>query len=382
MALTPIDVQQKTFGTALRGYDLDEVDDFLDEVVTSLKGYELRLVEAQARIQALEIELAGKGDSESAISRALVAAQRSADMIIEDANREADRLLTDARTQAEMLAAVREEERAKLALEVSSMKAGVAEIRDKVKALAGSMESDLEEMDRSVATAEAHVLGDQGTAPGDASSASTAGVAGGIAAFAADSAADADSSGGPDMDASDLVAQSVSETATETVIEAESDGADAWFDQDGQGEGVVEQSSDVDSWVTPQPDDMVESLPEPRSSAAQWAPSLSDEIETAVSRDPLEEALAEATFAGLEGLGEADVEAAVVDAAVDVDAIEEMVELDVDDGFADEEIVAASEALQADDVDAGEAWERAGLEGWGEETTPTAEDDRPRRPWE
>ena len=74
MALTPIDVQQKTFGTALRGYDLDEVDDFLDEVVTSLQGYEQRLVEAQARIQALETELADKGDSESAISRALVAA--------------------------------------------------------------------------------------------------------------------------------------------------------------------------------------------------------------------------------------------------------------------------------------------------------------------
>ena len=32
MPLTPIDVQQKTFATALRGYDLDEVDDFLDAV--------------------------------------------------------------------------------------------------------------------------------------------------------------------------------------------------------------------------------------------------------------------------------------------------------------------------------------------------------------
>ena len=67
MALTPIDVQQKTFGTALRGYDLDEVDDFLDEVVTTLKSYEERLTEAQNRITALEADLAGKGDSESAI---------------------------------------------------------------------------------------------------------------------------------------------------------------------------------------------------------------------------------------------------------------------------------------------------------------------------
>mgnify|MGYP000417498112 CR=1 FL=1 len=46
MPLTPIDVQQKTFGTALRGYDLDEVDDFLDEIVTSLKDSEQRLRDA------------------------------------------------------------------------------------------------------------------------------------------------------------------------------------------------------------------------------------------------------------------------------------------------------------------------------------------------
>ncbi len=85
MALTPIDVQQKTFGTALRGYDLDEVDDFLDEVVTTLKSYEERLVESQERIAALQAELEGKGDSESAISRALVTAQRSADALVAEA---------------------------------------------------------------------------------------------------------------------------------------------------------------------------------------------------------------------------------------------------------------------------------------------------------
>ncbi|TDI37156.1 MAG: DivIVA domain-containing protein, partial [Acidobacteria bacterium] len=33
MAMTPSDVEQKTFSTVLRGYDLDEVDDFLDDVI-------------------------------------------------------------------------------------------------------------------------------------------------------------------------------------------------------------------------------------------------------------------------------------------------------------------------------------------------------------
>jgi DivIVA domain-containing protein len=359
MALTPIDVQQKTFGTALRGYDLDEVDDFLDEVVTSLKGYEQRLAEAQARIQALETELAGKGDSESAISRALVAAQRSADMIIEDANREAERVLTDARTQSEMLAAVREEERAKLDLEVSSMKAGVAEIRDKVRALAGSLENNLDEMESSVADAEAQLAGGE-TKPSVDSP--VAAVAASGVAVAADSVVD------DRADTADTT--SPSEVSAETVTEAVAE-ADPWSVQSDQ---PAEQAGDLDSWVMPTPDDLGAELPASRPSAAQWAPSWSDEIEieTASQRDPLEEALAEATFADLEGADAADLE---VDLEVEVE-VEESVEEAVE-----EVDIATADALQSDDVEAGEAWERAGLEGWGD-TTPSPDDDRPRRPWE
>src|SRR5690606_20003465 len=90
MPLTPIDVQQKTFGPELRGYNMDEVDDFLDEVVATLKDYDQRMRDAQDRIRALEAELASRGEEESAISRALVAAQKQADAIISEAEAEAE----------------------------------------------------------------------------------------------------------------------------------------------------------------------------------------------------------------------------------------------------------------------------------------------------
>jgi DivIVA domain-containing protein len=388
MALTPIDVQQKTFGTALRGYDLDEVDDFLDEVVTSLKGYEQRLAEAQARIQALETELAGKGDSESAISRALVAAQRSADMIIEDARSEADRVLTDARTQSEMLAAVREEERAKLDLEVSSMKAGVAEIRDKVRALAGSLADNLDEMESSVADAEAQLAGGSKN-PTDTSAAaiSSVGVAAAAEAVAGEqtveetageTADDGEPFGAPSVDVVDVdpgvgvPAETITETAVAAELVTEAGVADPWFVESDQ---APEPAGDLDAWVTPQPDDVVEAGSRP--SPAQWAPSWSDEveIETAAQRDPLEEALAEATFADLERSDGVDSEVDIeVEAEVEAE-VEETVEV------VDEEI-ATADALQTDDVEAGEAWERAGLEGWGDPGSAAPDEDRPRRPWE
>ena len=43
MAITPADIEKKTFSTALRGYDLDEVDDFLDEMVVAVRGLEEEL---------------------------------------------------------------------------------------------------------------------------------------------------------------------------------------------------------------------------------------------------------------------------------------------------------------------------------------------------
>ncbi|MDH3517954.1 MAG: DivIVA domain-containing protein, partial [Acidimicrobiia bacterium] len=132
MPLNPIDVQQKTFGTALRGYDLDEVDDFLDSVVTALKDYESQLAESRDRVAELERQLAERGDSEGAIARALVAAQRSADMIIEEARvqatetaaaakTEAAKTIEDARGEASQLTATREAEEDALRVEIASI---------------------------------------------------------------------------------------------------------------------------------------------------------------------------------------------------------------------------------------------------------------------
>ncbi len=146
MPLTPIDVQQKTFVTTFRGYDLDEVDDFLDEVVTSLKDYEQRLHDAQQRIAILEAQAQGRGDSEAAISRALVSAQRSADLIVGDAKSEAERILAGARLDARSLESERDKERARLEGEMSEMRNIVAELKERIAALAGPMAEDADTM--------------------------------------------------------------------------------------------------------------------------------------------------------------------------------------------------------------------------------------------
>jgi DivIVA domain-containing protein len=114
--LTPTDVANKQFRIAFRGYSLDEVDAFLDEVETELT----RLLRERSAAPAATTEpapvpvtvaepraaggpaapLTGMEGQESAL-RTLLLAQRTADAAIAEAQAEADELLTKARGEAE-----------------------------------------------------------------------------------------------------------------------------------------------------------------------------------------------------------------------------------------------------------------------------------------
>lgn len=153
MPLTPIDVQQKTFGPELRGYNMDEVDDFLDEVVATLKDYDQRMRDAQDRIRALEAELASRGEEETAISRALVAAQKQADAIIAEAQAEAERIRQSAQGEADRLRAERDAERQRLTQEIARMRATVADLKRRIVGLAAAAEANLDSMDAAIAEA-------------------------------------------------------------------------------------------------------------------------------------------------------------------------------------------------------------------------------------
>lgn len=165
MALTPIDIQQKTFGTALRGYDLDEVDEFLDEVVATLRDQETALAEARRRIFALEEEISRKSDVEGEIARVLVAAQRTADDLVAEARAEAERLLEEARldaerivaeaeSRAETLAGERDEVAARVQADIDAFRANLAALREAVSAIAARASGEADAIEEAVADAE------------------------------------------------------------------------------------------------------------------------------------------------------------------------------------------------------------------------------------
>ena len=86
--LTHVDVEQQTFHASFRGYAEDEVDQFLDDVVASLRTLHQMVADRDQRIVSL-----AKGDGgepDHAVSGALIEAQRAADRIVAEARAEAE----------------------------------------------------------------------------------------------------------------------------------------------------------------------------------------------------------------------------------------------------------------------------------------------------
>lgn len=158
MNLTPIDVEQKAFTQALRGYQMDEVDDFLDEVVSTLRGYEQRLRDSQEKIRALEADVANRGGDESAISRAFVAAQRSADAMVAEAEAEAEKIRQRAMAENDELLAKRDAERSQHLVEVAGMKERMVALRVRLGELTSAIGTDIEQIDSELSGAHSDLV--------------------------------------------------------------------------------------------------------------------------------------------------------------------------------------------------------------------------------
>ncbi len=183
MAITPADIEKKTFSTALRGYDLDEVDDFLDEMVVAVRELEEELVQAKERVAQLEQDpdavaaLAAvsaapstPAPDESAVGRALIAAQAAADRMLDDARSEADKIVGDARSEADTFARERDRKKAEVDAEMAEMTGLVAGVRNQLALLATTVADKLDEMDAAVSGAHSKGSMDQETDTGTADS--------------------------------------------------------------------------------------------------------------------------------------------------------------------------------------------------------------------
>lgn len=100
MDLEPRDIHEKEFHDAWRGYNQEEVDDFLDTVAAALDRVQRENASLNRRISELEGQVARAREAEDVLKKTLVGAQRAAEEAIETARGKAERLIAEAEERA------------------------------------------------------------------------------------------------------------------------------------------------------------------------------------------------------------------------------------------------------------------------------------------
>ena len=100
MALTPMDIHNKEFSVKMRGYDQDQVNDYLDQII---KDYELLLKqkkETEKKLALVEEKLANYDQMQDSLNKSIIVAQDAADRLKENAEKEAEMITKEAENTA------------------------------------------------------------------------------------------------------------------------------------------------------------------------------------------------------------------------------------------------------------------------------------------
>ena len=96
--LTPLDIENKRFAKQMmNGYNVDEVDDFLDEIGVEFAKKQRELNDAQKEAEELKKSLEHYKTIESTLQNTLIMAQSTAEEVKSVAKQKADQIINDAK---------------------------------------------------------------------------------------------------------------------------------------------------------------------------------------------------------------------------------------------------------------------------------------------
>ena len=120
MALTPVDILHTEFKTAIRGYNKNQVDEFLRTAGEALEMALRDKADLQRRVDALQEEVDQVREIKSALTDALTTAQKNADELRANAHKQVELILQEAElSRVKLVADVQaeaEKRRAEIAL--------------------------------------------------------------------------------------------------------------------------------------------------------------------------------------------------------------------------------------------------------------------------
>lgn len=103
MKITPIDIQKQQFRLRFRGFDVREVDAFLEDVAGEFKELVSENESLKGEVARLEAQLADYRSREKTLQETLVGAQQMGEAFKEQARRQGELVVSEAELKAERI---------------------------------------------------------------------------------------------------------------------------------------------------------------------------------------------------------------------------------------------------------------------------------------
>jgi cell division initiation protein len=148
MRITPRDVKQQQFTVRMfRGFDVQEVDAFLDDIAEDYEAALKENVALKEQVAALEERARAFSDLEKTLQDSIVTAQRMSEEIKANARKEAQLLVEEAQLRAEKLLEETRTEEARIkndVMNLARMRRQLAEtVRSAIESYQRLLEGDL-----------------------------------------------------------------------------------------------------------------------------------------------------------------------------------------------------------------------------------------------
>jgi cell division initiation protein len=100
MTITSLDIQQHQFKTRFRGFDIREVDTFLEQMADAFESLQRENKNLREDIKRLKIESQGYKGREETFKRVMLNSQKVLDQMKQNARKSAELLIADAEVTA------------------------------------------------------------------------------------------------------------------------------------------------------------------------------------------------------------------------------------------------------------------------------------------
>ncbi|SFL99652.1 cell division initiation protein [Gracilibacillus orientalis] len=135
MPLTPLDIHNKEFARGFRGYDEDDVNEFLDQVIKDYETVTREKKDLKEKVDQLNEKLSHFSNIESTLNKSILVAQETAEEVKENAKKESKLIIKEAEKNADRIINEALHKSRTISLEVEELKKQAKVFRTRLKML-------------------------------------------------------------------------------------------------------------------------------------------------------------------------------------------------------------------------------------------------------